>query len=841
MRTTFTLRIRYQEDDSCSFDLTWGNNNHNVYVNQPYSHKMEQAYQSWRRSYLRYYKFQPSTLSSNLNTSGSIPDLSGDSSQDLRTVEQSLSNTFLDWLGKGKTQKIEQCIRNKLMHLMQTSLETKSEFASSNHHIDIYLFCDSKLNKTLIRLPWETWAASLAPQGATNQPIRLIRTTQDNPEGLQHTQIPWRSVKPRILAILGDDPKLPLTEDWQTLQSLKSIATVKRVSLKLEESSDALKERVQTEIKDDRGWDILFFAGHSHETTINGGSFELAPDVIFSMRDLTEHLDDARNQGLQLAVFNSCSGIDIGKSLAEQGIQAVVMREPIHNDVALTFLQQLCKHLKQYQNIHEATLAACQTLYDRRNNTPSAYLIPSFFSPVNVSPFQLKPVKWKARLQQWMPTKREAIAMGMALLLSSIPGVKDALLEIRVTAQSIYRDLTEQFKVIEQKPPPVHLIAVDQKSLDDANASEERVSQKFLADIIDKVSILEPKIIGVSYILNRKQDWEWQHLKNAVEKSAKNNETWFIFAISKKKSFEGFPELKNLEDGVRGDSDFYLWDVDLPDDSEYESLCPFNYLLALSHNLRQESPGSLKDLTKMINQKRIEKNISILGDENNFCTHVVNFPELLQEEKQAKTFIRNSHSFLGWQSIIDFSIPPELAYDRTPVWNLPQKINNSVQGSSSSKEPKQGQNNTMADQVIIIGPSSYEDAEEKFYVPLAIRYWWCWSRQQSSPQDCRARTRWFSGTEAQSYMTSQLLSERLVTVVPDYLLIGLAAILGKGLLIVLLDQPIVRRKRFLRFISMGTGLYGIACLQAYLSIGVVLPWLFPSVIFLSYFRTIYKR
>lgn len=142
----------------------------------------------------------------------------------------------------------------------------------------------------------------------------------------------------------------------------------------------------------------------------------------------------------------------------------------------------------------------------------------------------------------------------------------------------------------------------------------------------------------------------------------------------------------------------------------------------------------------------------------------------------------------------------------------------------------------------MVGSGGYLDAEDNYYAPLAVRYWWCLSQQQSSPQDCqRTGVRWFSGSEAQSYMVAQLLSEHLVTVVPDYLLIGLAVIFGKGFSILLAYQPRERRKRLLSLLLISTVFYGIFSLQVYLSLVIFLPWLFPSAIFLSYCITSYKR
>lgn len=67
--------------------------------------------------------------------------------------------------------------------------------------------------------------------------------------------------------------------------------------------------------------------------------------------------------GLQFALFNSCSGLDIAQGLINLGLsQIAIMREPIHNAVAQFFLEQLLQRLAPGQNMQTALHEVCRSL-----------------------------------------------------------------------------------------------------------------------------------------------------------------------------------------------------------------------------------------------------------------------------------------------------------------------------------------------------------------------------------------------------------------------------------------------------------------------------------------------
>ena len=86
----------------------------------------------------------------------------------------------------------------------------------------------------------------------------------------------------------------------------------------------------------------------------------------------------AKENGLQVAIFNSCSGLSIANKLIDLGFsQVAIMREPIHNQVAVEFFMQFSQALAEYKDVHQSLLAASEYL-NQKNYIYSKLLSDSF-------------------------------------------------------------------------------------------------------------------------------------------------------------------------------------------------------------------------------------------------------------------------------------------------------------------------------------------------------------------------------------------------------------------------------------------------------------------------------
>lgn len=807
-RSAFHLKVWHQADNqSCSFLLLWDRGNKDIYVSLKYPQELQTRYEHWQRRYLRFYEFPPPQP---IGRAGRLNPTFGDPCNALREAEQSLIQSFQQWLGEGEVRKIQQQIRDELIRIAQTSSKP-GKGVQSHPGIDIFLACNSA---ELARLPWETW--QLAPERTPLGTVRIARTL-GNSADISAVKRPLRRRRTRILALIGNDPKLPLHEDWKVLRSsLKSIADLHRVQWQPEDDVVQIKNKIAADISDKQGWDVLFFAGHSDETC-TGGRLAIASNLSLSISELEDHLIEARENGLQLAVFNSCSGLPIATKLVELGMQVVVMREPIPDKAAQIFLKQFCQQLAARKDAHDALQYACDYLQSNEQFAcPSTYLIPSFFSPAHTVPFRI-PSRWE-QLQQWFPNRREAIALFIVVLFSSMIPVQETLLNLRTLMQLIYRDTTKQLP--QGVAPPVLLVAIDQDSINRAIEEMEGfrvkpIDRRYLAQLVRRLSDLKAKVIGIDYLLDT-QEPGTEKLAESIQFTLKQQETWFVFAIKEQDRWKVTKKIASSNWSLQGD--MYLWNeaVELPTDATCTKPCPFAYLLALAHTLNQQPPQANVPKPNWYSQVDFQQQVSRY---------------LNQAKGQDKVIapLKRAYSPFGLRSIIDFSIPPDQAYKRIPAWEF---LNLTLPNPELQHKSEQ--------QIVIIAAGGYTDIEaDNFPVPLAVNYW-CHSRhwQKQKKADC---PQVFTGGETHAYMVHHLLLSHRIVFIPDFWMIVVAAILGKGTTLALLKQKHQQRQQQVLMLVGATAAFGLVGLQLYISAAVSIPWFFPSVLFWAYIFPVLRQ
>jgi len=672
--------------------------------------------------------------------------------------------------------------------------------------INVFVTCDSL---ELERLPWEAW--EIGAEFPILGTIRIART----PNNIRHEtgskpQRYWRR-KARVLVILGDDTGLSFQGDKEAVRSLSRIAEIQFVGWQSGQDIAEFKTIISQAIMDERGWDILFFAGHSSETILTGGELAIAPNVSMSIGEITPQLLLAKQRGLQFALFNSCSGLNIAASLIDLGLsQVAVMREPIHNSVAQVFLFKFLQGLAEYKDVHDALIAACQFLKLEKNLTyPSAYLIPSLFCHPDAVLFQIKPFGWKEWLKPILPTRIEAITLSVLTFLSLFPPVQDGLLEQRVLMQAVYRQITQQVPPV--TPPPVLLVQIDNKSIQEGKIANPRpMNRNYLANLVDKLSVLNTRVVGIDYLLDRPHGESnksngispdrqlFQAIQSAIQKPI--NPIQFVFASIKSNpegSIDVLPEIASPNWSFQGYIDLLLWYMRLvPSASSKSESLPFAYLLALAYqHPTQPQLSSQTDFFSQLNRQLK-------------TTKGLDYRTVFSPSSQLQPITKFSY-YLGqmWlHPILDFSIPPERAYQSIPAWQLLK----STADSPHLRHVKQ--------QVVIVAPGGYDEAEDNFTMPSAIGYW---LKQRS--QNPRRR---FTGGEVHAYMVHHFLNKRLVVPIPDIWMIGVVVLLGKGTKL-LFENHKNWQKGGIALVGI-TAIYGVVSLQVYISGAILLPWFLPS-------------
>jgi CHASE2 domain-containing sensor protein len=494
---------------------------------------------------------------------------------------------------------------------------------------------------------------------------------------------------------------------------------------------------------------------------------------------------------LQFAIFNSCNGLSIAESLINLGLsQVVVMREPIQDDVAKDFLIHFLSALSNHQNVQEATLSACQFLKLEKNLTyPSAYLIPSLFSHPQAKPFRLATPNWRSHLKLWKLDCREAIAVGLFAFMSSLLPIQSALIDQRQLVQAFYRQSTTQGT--QAQSPPVLLVQINEESFqkDGITLIEQNLDRRYIAKIVDLISQSESSVVGIDYLLFRHQPSGDRILAKSLAAATQSGKQ-FVFAAtqdvqSNQTWVTALPEFKQFGSSgdmdLLGDPPFYARAIG--DTSTASEMLPFAYqIVRLAQSATPKKP---------YNPQALDRHNSRL-----YFQPITQLSALM-----GQTWLH---------PLIDFSISPNQVYQSIPSWKLLRN------------------QDKLKNAIVLIVPEGQLDAgvtpgEDYFISPLAFKFW-----QPNA-------TATLSGGTIHAYLVHSLLADRIIIPIPDLWLVGVAAIAGKGAIILLAQRQSRHRTKWFFIIPI---LYGLASLQVYISYSVLLPFLLPTLTYLAFLTLI---
>jgi hypothetical protein len=792
---TFHLKVQKVEQ-ICLFELSWGHGQ-SLTVQVSYPQALTQLYQDWRQTYLNFYQ---SDQLRGRTVGGGVATIHVDWHAELIRAETKLMYEFHQWLRSAELYDI----RSTIVSASQTLIKTNPD---STEPIRVFLTCAPI---ALDRFPWEAW--ELGTEFASTGAIQIIRSPL-NISAPTQSESP-RSGRARILAILGDDTGLDFKADREAVRSLKKLAEVKFVGWQPDKTAAQVIQDITSAISDEQGWDVLFFAGHSNETALTGGELGIAPGVSISINEIKPQLMAAKKRGLQVAIFNSCSGLSIADSLIDLGFgQVVVMREPIHNRVAQDFLVHFLQGLGKGLDVYDSVLAARQFLRMEKSHTyPSASLVPSLFCHPGAKLFQLAPVHWKGRFRQLLPTRIEAIVLATSLVISLLIPVQDILRDGRLYTQAVYRTLTTQIPL--EEAPPVALIQIDTESLNKAGISDfQPLDRTYLAKILNELQKNNARAIGFDVLLDAPQKKPIEGdstLGNAV-RQALSNGTWITFAAIRDENSNheiGVNEQIGITSrnwtilgNVQADPHF----VESPEQG-CQTTCPMSYLLALVRAGLDEANG----MPKPSRDRVLDLRTQLLETLKQQSPASEKIPDLLNWTRP-----------LGLDPIIDFSLPRNTVYQLIPAQKL-------LEGSA--KLP------LLSNQIALVAPGSDDrlgmgKVPDRFLAPTAMRYY--------------TDQAWLTGGESLAYMAHHWIHRHLVIPIPDLWMVGVAVIFGKTLSLFITRRSqrwtqITRLQVSAALVGL-IGIYSLIVLQVYISALVLLPWLLPSSVFLTYSLSAMKR
>lgn len=294
----FSVTLRIGEDGSAPAEKLPGR--------LPPAQMIPKHYDCWKSSYRErdmgaYRKLEPiQGQTTNLSVSDSADQLEG---------------SLNEWLNSGN--KEFQPIRDRLLE------------ALSQNQGNIRLIIETD-DVQLWQLPWHLWSV-------LDGRYKLEPSFSVSAYGKKKAVPKLGKAKVRILVILGESTDINVQADLELLKEQLADAHIQPlIASRREQLSDELWEQ---------NWDILFFAGHSSsESGYGQGRFDINETESITIEDLKDGLQNAINHGLCLAIFNSCDGLGLARSLASLEMPAiVVMRERVPDEAAQKFLKLFLK------------------------------------------------------------------------------------------------------------------------------------------------------------------------------------------------------------------------------------------------------------------------------------------------------------------------------------------------------------------------------------------------------------------------------------------------------------------------------------------------------------------
>jgi hypothetical protein len=281
--------------------------------------------------------------------------------QDLRNLHDRLRKELNKWLTESDFYRVERTLRTKL---------------NADEKITATIQASQQ---SIWKLPWYLW------DFFTDYPLGI--EVFSKPQNSDVTNIPIQSNgKVDLLALFGTDPLLNLDRDFQCLQSLPD------VNLKTFATTSApdIVNRLNLDSPD-----ILYISGHGASVEYESdrdGIIYLNPQTPLEISTLKAEVKKTVDCGLQIAIFNCCSGLGIAHQLSDVNIPyLIVMRAEIPNRIAQDFLEHL---LSEYSNGTDF-VRAFQLARDRISISTESWLKFANWLPVLFHNPLSHPVNWQ--------------------------------------------------------------------------------------------------------------------------------------------------------------------------------------------------------------------------------------------------------------------------------------------------------------------------------------------------------------------------------------------------------------------------------------------------------------
>jgi TRAP-type mannitol/chloroaromatic compound transport system substrate-binding protein len=326
---------------------------------------LQALYQAWLARFLQHHH-----LLHQIARGGAVPEAVVDD------YGQRLHNALQQWFTGTEWGPLHRALR------LHPGSPLRLRFAPSLRAMELWPWEELPLDRALWRLPPSDPALPIAAE---------------------------RQRRARLLLVVGQEGDLPLDREIHTLEALAQRGRIHLVALRGAQSHPG---RLRECLEAPPGWDGLIFLGHSHADREAGGLLQLGDGQWLSGGSLEPSLRKAVDHGLQLALFNSCSGVDLAHRCLAAGVGWVqCFREPVPTEAAAAAFTALLRAMEAGKSFTTAMEEASHTL--RRGPWAGAHALLSVYGHPEARPFRLPQARQRLQRRELLVLAAGSGAAGL--------------------------------------------------------------------------------------------------------------------------------------------------------------------------------------------------------------------------------------------------------------------------------------------------------------------------------------------------------------------------------------------------------------------------------------------
>lgn len=373
--------------------------------------------------------------------------------EDCQDLAQQLRDDFNAWLDERGFRKIDETIRTYLDPSDEIRILIKTQ------------------DYRLWELPWSVW------DFFESYPQSEIVFSSSEAKGDEKPVDTTPRKRVKILALCGDQTGINYQTDQDNIKRLRSVGA----------EPEFLEEPPLQQVRNwlwDKHWEIFFFAGHSsRQEGLIINKYER-----MTIEQFEKTLKTAIENGLKIAFFNSCDGLNLAYKLVKEFHipVAIAMREPVPNGVAQKFLEYfLIQYAYRKQPLHIAVRKARQRIAEEWQE-----LLPGIdWLPVICQNSARRPPTWQELHQ---PISLPDVGL-VSLACTTLVMVARFFLLLQPLEFAAYDHFLQKRP---GKEPDPRILIVEANKSDIQGFREATVPDDILLNVLKNLQKYQPKVIG---------------------------------------------------------------------------------------------------------------------------------------------------------------------------------------------------------------------------------------------------------------------------------------------------------------------------------------------------------